>query len=342
MARLFLGLVAGAAAADTFTPNVGVPVEALQIVLGVTEGVLSDQPHLSTCIANGLGAVNDAKSSLVDLKKAVVDKDVLELADSLDAMADTLRMIPQTMIPCGATEDDVAAVHAALKEIDGFRDLLKKMKKHFVFYGKSIIGDTIAAKAALKAKDYEEFGKHVGTVLHHLALGKFHHDMDMLSETDVEIKPALEIMYGVTVGMLSDQEHLATCIANGLATGNDAKAALVDVKKAVVDKDVLEVADALDAIADTLRMIPATLSPCGATKDDASAILAALKEIDGFKDFLKKSKKHIILNSKSLIADVAAMHKALEVKDYEQFGEHVGMALHKVAFGRFHDGEVIV
>lgn len=340
MARLFLGLVAGVAAADNFTPIVEAPVEAIQIVLGVTEGILSDQPHLSTCIANGLGTVNDAKTALVDVKNAVVDKDVLEVADALDAMADTLRMIPQTMAPCGATKDDVAAVHAALKEIDGFRDLLKKMRKHLVFNSKAIIGDAVAARQALVTKQYEDFGKHLGMALHRLALGKFHDDM--FNESDEEIKPALEIVYGVTVGMLSDQAHLATCIANGLATGNDAKVALVDVKKAVVDKDVLEVADALDAMADTLRMIPATLSPCGATKDDVSAIHAALKEIDGFKDFLKKSKRHIILNSKSLIADVVAMQQALKVKDYEDFGEHVGMALHKVAFGKFHDGDVVV
>jgi len=340
MARLFLGLAAGVAAADNFAPEATAPVEAIQVILGVTEGILSDQPHLTTCIGNGLGAVLEAKTALVDVKNAIVDKNLLEVADALDAMADTLRMIPQIMEPCGATKDDVAAVHAALKEIAGFRDLLKKMRKHLVLNHKKIIGDAVAAEHALQEKQYEEFGKHVGMALHRLALGKFHDDL--FSESDEEIKPALEIVYGVTVGMLSDQRHLPTCIANGLATGDDAKASLVGLKNAVVDKNVIELADALDAMATTLRDIPATLAPCGATKDDVSAILAALKEIDGFKDFLKKSKRHIILNSKGLIADVVAAEKSLLGKDYEDFGEHVGMALHKVAFGRFHDGDVVV
>merc|ERR1712216_1064881 len=106
--------------------------------------------------------------------------------------------------------------------------------------------------------------------------------------------------------MLSDQPHLATCIADGLASTEDGKRALVDLKAALVDKDVLELADALDAMADTLRMIPATLSPCGATEADAAAIVAALKEIDGFIDFLKKSVDHLAFNEKSIVADVAA------------------------------------
>jgi len=50
MARLFLGLAAGVAAVDNFTPDATAPVEAIQVILGVTEGILSDQPHLMTCI----------------------------------------------------------------------------------------------------------------------------------------------------------------------------------------------------------------------------------------------------------------------------------------------------
>lgn len=336
MARLFLSLVAGAAATDAFAPSVEAPVEAIQIIYGFSEGMLSDQPHLSTCIADGLASVGDGKKALVDLKNAVVDKDMLELADALDAMADTLRMIPASMTSCHATEDDVASVVAALKEIEGFRDLLKKMNKHFIFNHKVIIGDILAAQASRKSGDYVGFGKHLGMALHRLALGKFHEDM--FTESDDEIKPVLEFIYGVSVGMLSDQRHLATCIANGLATGNDAKAALVDVKRAVVDKNMLEFADALDAMADTLRMIPATLSPCGATKTDASDILAALKEIDGFKDFLKKAEKHFALNGKSILADVAACKEGFMTEDC---GEHVGDALHKIAFGRFHHGIIV-
>jgi hypothetical protein len=336
MARLFLSLVAGAAANDAFVPRAEAPVEAIQIIYGLTEGMLSDQPHLSTCIGDALASVDDGEKALADLKKAVVDKDMLELADALDAMADTLRMIPAIMPACHATEADVASVVAALKEIDGFRDLLKKMSHHFIFSHKAIIGDIVAAQASRKNGDYEGFGKHLGLALHRLALGKFHDDM--FTDSDEEIKPVLEFIYGVSVGMLSDQRHLAICITNGLATGADAKTALVDVKRAVVDKNMLEFADALDAMADTLRMIPATLSPCGATKGDASDILAALKEINGFKDFIKKAEKHLVLNEKSIVADAVACKEAFMTEDC---GEHVGDALHKIAFGRFHHGVIV-
>ena len=336
MARLFLGLVVGVAAADTSAPT-----EALQIIYGVTEGMLSDQPHLATCIADSLGTIDDSKQALVDMKNAVVDKDLIEVADALDGMATTLRMIPTAMSFCNATKTDVAVLGADLKEIDGFRDLLKKMRKHFVFNSRAIIGDALSAEVSLRQKNYEDFGKHLGMALHRLALGKYHDNVDLLFSEHEEIKPALELVYGLTVGMLSDQRHLATCITNGLTTVDDAKAALVDVKTALVDKDLLEVADALDATADTLRMIPATLTPCGASKDDVSDIHDALKEIDGFKDFLSKAKRHAVLNSRSLLADFAAAQQSLAEKNYEDCGEHVGMMLHKIAFGRFHDGVVV-
>ena len=66
-----------------------------------------------------------------------------------------------------------------------------------------------------------------------------------------------------------------------------------------------------------------------------------MKEIDGFKDFLKKAKRHAVLNSKGLLVDFAAAQQSLVAKNYEDCGEHVGMMLHKVAFGRFHDGVIV-
>jgi hypothetical protein len=244
-------------------------------------------------------------------------------------------MIPAMMTPCHATEDDVASVVAALKEIEGFKDLLKKMTKHFIFNSKAIIGDVVAAEANRKSGDYEDFGKHLGMALHTLALGKFNDDLS--TETVQEIKPVLEFIFGITAGMLSDQGHLPTCITNAITTGRGGLEALSKTKTAVVDKDMLEFADALDDMADTLRMIPDTLSACGATKEDVSDILAALKEFESFKDFIKKAKQHLILNSKSLLADVAASEQAWAAHEYEECGEHVGDALHKIAFGRFHD-----
>lgn len=339
MARLLLSLVAGAATTDAFVPSVQAPVEAVQVIYGFTEGILSDQPHLSTCIANGLASVDDGKKALVDLESAVVDKDMLELADALDAMADALRMIPVTMAPCHATEDDLASMVAAVKEIEGFKDLLKKMRKHFIFNSKIIIGDVLAAQANWKNGDYEGFGKHLGMALHRLALGKFHDDS--LVENVEGIKPVLEFIFGVTAGMLSDQGHLPTCITNAVSTGRGALEALLTTKNAVVDKDILEFADALDDMADTLRRIPDTLSVCGATKEDVSDILAALKEIESLKDFLKKAEKHLVLNSKSILSDVAASEQAWAAHEYEECGEHVGIALHKIAFGRFHDDIIV-
>jgi len=336
MARLFLGLVAGAAAADTAAPT-----EALQIIYGVTEGMLSDQPHLATCIADSLGTIDDGKKALEDMKNAVVDKDLIEVADALDGMATALRLIPTAMDFCNATTTDVAALSADLKEIEGFGDLLKKMKKHFVFNSRAIIGDALSAEASLRQKNYEDFGKHLGMALHRLALGKYHDNVDLLFSEHAEIKPALELIFGLTVGMLSDQRHLATCVTNGLTTVNDAKASLVDLKNALADKSLLEVADALDAAADALRIIPATLTNCGATKDDVSDIHDALQEIDGFKDFLSKAKRHAVLNSRGLLKDFGAAQQSFAENNYEDCGEHVGMMLHKVAFGRFHDGVIV-
>jgi len=230
-------------------------------------------------------------------------------------------------------------VVAALKEIEGFRDLLKKMSKHFVFNHKAIIGDVLAAEVSQKSGDYEGFGKHLGTALHRLAIGKF---PDVFVDSDEGIiKSVMEFIYGMTVGMLSDQRHLATCTTNVLILTADAKTALVDLVHAAVDKNETLLVDALDAMADELRMIPETLPPCNATASDASDIIEALKEIDDLKDFIAKAEKHAVLNSKSIIADVLACGSNVSTVLTEDCGEHVGDALHKIAFGKFHHDVIV-
>jgi hypothetical protein len=334
---LFLGLIAGAAAADTAAPT-----HAIQTIYGFTEGMLSEEPHMNNCVIDTFLAGWKGKKALSDMQAAISDKDVIHVADALDGMADALRMLPTAMEFCGATKNDVATLAADIKEIEGFKDLLSKMKTHLIFNSRAIITDVMAAESSLKAENYEDFGKHVGLALHRLALGKFHDSSaDLLFSEHAEIKPALELVYGLTVGMLSNQRHLATCVTNGLTTVDDAKSSLATLKTALSDKSLLELADALDAAADTLRMIPATMGDCSATTQDVKDIRAALQEIDGFQDFLTKAKRHIALNSVGILADYAAAKNSYAAQDYEDAGEHLGMMLHKVAFGRFHSGVIV-
>merc|ERR1719329_978113 len=269
MARLLLSLVACAASTDMFMPKVEAPVDAIlhrlalgkfhddlltenvqginitgikpvvDFVFGVTSGMLSDQGHLPTCITNAVVTGRGALTALLDAKNAIVDKDISELADALDDVADMLRTIPDMLSVCGATKDDYSDVVAALKEIDSFKDFLKKAEKHAVLNSKSILGDVAAAREAWAALQYEESGERIGNALHKIAFGKFHDDLFTENVQGINItgiKPVVEFIFDVTSGMLSDQGHLPTCITNAVVTGRGALTALLDAKNAIVDK----------------------------------------------------------------------------------------------------------
>lgn len=106
-------------------------------------------------------------------KKAIAGKDIPDIAEALDAIAAALRGIPATMEPCGATKVDADTVISSIKEIHGFKDLLKRVDTNFVGDFADVMIEVKGAKDSWGSGDYEGCGKHVGMALHRLVIGKF-------------------------------------------------------------------------------------------------------------------------------------------------------------------------
>lgn len=153
--------------------SVSKPVDAFDMLLGVVEGMLSDQPDLVNCVLGGVGTALDAKVAFDDIKKAIAGKDIPDVADALDAIAAALRDIPATMEPCGAAKADADIVIASIKEIHSLKDLLTRVDAHLVGDFKNVMTEVKGAKDSWASKDYEACGKHVGMALHRLVIGKF-------------------------------------------------------------------------------------------------------------------------------------------------------------------------
>lgn len=135
--------------------------------------MLSEQPNLKNCVLNGVGTVFDAKTALDDIKNAIAGKDIADIADALDAITVALRDIPATMEPCGATKADAETVISSIREIHGFKDLLNRVDTNIVGDFANVMMEVKGAKDSWVSGDYEGCGKHVGTALHRLVIGKF-------------------------------------------------------------------------------------------------------------------------------------------------------------------------
>lgn len=145
--------------------------DLLHFAVGVAEGMLSDAPHLKNCVSSVMSTGKEGMQIVKDIKQVLADKKFVEILDIVDAVDKLLHLISQAMVPCGATKNDIGNLLAALKQIQGLKDLLVKVAKHIMIDSKEIMSELRDAKLSWDAKNFEDVGIHLGSALHILTLG---------------------------------------------------------------------------------------------------------------------------------------------------------------------------
>jgi len=126
---------------------------AVQVVLGLSDGLFDDK-SLTECLANGLGASQEAQKALTDLAEALESKNIFKINKALKNWKALEQNMPDSLKACGSSATNV---------------------KEFVNTMKTVLpelGDDFAhAMSNFKEHQYEDFGKSVGDAVRIVVYG---------------------------------------------------------------------------------------------------------------------------------------------------------------------------
>eukprot|EP00931_Biecheleriopsis_adriatica_P078734 TRINITY_DN52156_c0_g1_i1.p1 TRINITY_DN52156_c0_g1~~TRINITY_DN52156_c0_g1_i1.p1 ORF type:complete len:491 (-),score=131.68 TRINITY_DN52156_c0_g1_i1:151-1572(-) len=146
-----------------------------------------------------------------------------------------------------------------------------------------------------------------------------------------------DIILGLAEGFLSEKsDDLKDCLQKTNHTVEDIESAVKDIKK----KDAVDVLAGLRELSDALKELPVALQDCKALDADVKRVLTALRAMHSPHQFLYHVGKDLIVNHASIHQEISAAMEDHKAKRFEDFGIHIGLALHKIIIGskdKFHE-----
>lgn len=153
------------ASPSTTTPD---PQRRRQILEGLMEGFVSDQPDLKGCVGGAGTAFGDVGKALKD----IVKKDLADVANGLRKLAAALDVVPGAMKECKASEADVKEIVHVLNEFKGLKKFTLHVSDDVIRNYKDLMVEFGSSARAYEGKQYEECGRQLGMALHRVVVGK--------------------------------------------------------------------------------------------------------------------------------------------------------------------------
>eukprot|EP00930_Biecheleria_cincta_P071237 TRINITY_DN58751_c0_g1_i1.p1 TRINITY_DN58751_c0_g1~~TRINITY_DN58751_c0_g1_i1.p1 ORF type:complete len:475 (-),score=113.42 TRINITY_DN58751_c0_g1_i1:169-1593(-) len=141
--------------------------ESREIILGLTEGFLSEKGDVRDCMKTTEHTVEDVESAVHDLEK----KDAADVLAGLRKLSHALKEFPEALRDCKALGADVERVVMALRAIHSPHQFLYHVGKDLIVNHAAIYKEISAAVQDHKAKKFEDFGKQIGLALHKIIIG---------------------------------------------------------------------------------------------------------------------------------------------------------------------------
>lgn len=138
-----------------------------EIILGLTEGFLSEKSDLKDCIKTSKHEVVDVESALKDLEK----RDAADVLAGLRKLSDALKKFPIALQDCKALDADVKRVLMALRAMHSPHQFLYHVGKDLVVNHAAIYKEISAAMKDHKTGKFEDFGIQIGRALHKIIVG---------------------------------------------------------------------------------------------------------------------------------------------------------------------------
>lgn len=337
-----LGLSAG-------FPHPHLPDYAKDVAEGFAEGLLNEQDDVMQCLVPGVAPVaSNLINSGKDFIKALKDRSFGELGAVVGDLGNACMAIKPMLEDCDPAHKDAMGALAVLKEIHGPKDLFSH-----IFHDLTSDVDNIESEADLsfkrwRAKEYFEFGDHLGMLLHRLVIGKFP-DGELTTEEASEdgTGPSPATISAFTIGfigaILSDKPHLTRCSLGGLRLLTPLQHLVNDATEVIKHHNMSKVTPTLMDMANLCAAIGPAKKMCDPAWQDAKEIRQTMKDIHGLGGWIEHVKTDIDgdidkIESESDLAFKAWRH---EPRDYSKFGKHLGEALRRLVIGKY-DDEVIV
>jgi len=163
MSRLVFATLVGLAAGEEKLPS-WLPIAGLGFLEGFTKTA-----DLDGCIMGMMTPAADVMGGIDDIKKGIKERNVTDIEEGMTELHQIVKDLPTAMQGCKMEEQDVEAILKVLKNFHSLKDIIAHVKDDL----KADDQGEVAAQFELmvrsfKEKQYEDFGKHAGQLLHRL------------------------------------------------------------------------------------------------------------------------------------------------------------------------------
>jgi hypothetical protein len=301
------------------------------------------------CLVSGVTPVaTNLMNSGKDFVRALKDRSFGELGAVVGDLGNACMAIKPMLENCDHAHEDAMDVLNVLKEIHGPKDLFSHIWQDLTSDLDNVESEADLSFKTWRAKEYFDFGDHLGMLLHRLVIGKFP-DGEMTtseaSERGLGPDPSTIIAFTTSFlgSILSDQPDLMRCEIGGLSFLDPFQHLVNDATDLIKHHNMSKVTPCLMDMANLCAAVGPVKTMCDPAWQDAKEIHDLAKDIHGLSGWIEHIKSDIDngIDKIESESDLAFKTWRREPRDYAEFGKHLGEALRRTVIGKY-DDEVIV
>lgn len=326
------------------------PPYASDVALGLIEGLVDQHDDVMQCGLNGVAPVGlNLINAATDFEKALKDRKIGELRAVLDDLLGSCEAIKPMLDNCDLAHSEVMEIIASVKEIKGIKGLISRISGDLKGDIDNIESEADLSFKTFRAEKYQEFGDHLGQLLHRMVIGKFDDDTHATLTSTMytgKIDPVNLENFALTFisAILNDQPDMMSCVVGGLGILDGFQALNRDLPKVIKDHNMTAVKDVMLDVASMCGAIGPAKTMCDPAYQDAVEIKNIFSEIKGLSGIIEHVKTNIDGDIDNIESEADLSFKSWEKdpKDYSEFGTHVGTFLRRLVIGKYDDEQAVV
>jgi hypothetical protein len=311
--------------------------------------MLNEQDDVMQCLSGGLSPLaTNLVNSGKDFVRALKDRSLAEMGAVLGDLGNACMAIKPMLENCDPAREDAEDVLNVLKDIHRPKDLFSHIWQDLTSDIDNVESEADLSFKTWRAKEYFDFGDHLGMLLHRLVIGKFP-DGEMATseagERGLGPDPATIMAFTTSFlgAILSDKPDLMQCVVGGLGLLTPFQHLVNDATQLIKHHNMSAVTPCLIDMSDLCAGVGPMKTMCDPAWQDAKEIHDVMKEIHGLSGWLDHIGSDIDndIDKIESESDLAFKTWRREPRDYAEFGQHLGEALRRLVIGKYDDEAVV-